>query len=469
MRTRLCYFVLVIVPLLAYGPLLWQTYGTPEDFLRLAGEADAAQHGILHGALVDISFHTVSSIGEFALVRGLALLLSVLCAVALWEMFERGGWSAWDATAVALGVVLLPSAQLFVGWGPAWPAVLSALLSIAGFAAAESELEPAGPRRSVGMLGGVLLYFAAAMCFLPNAIMAIVPLAALTFVRPLRFADQLGKWFASHTGLMIAGIAAAWAVDRWMVADAGLVDRTTLAERLISLFTFSVPASWSAFLVGADGTMRIVGAVVALAVLAVLVLGARQQVKEDGRVQTVWLLAVLGPSALFALMVVFSPHWQPGYLTIWPLAGVVVVALAAVVRGVGDRPGKKPFWHYAAFAGLVTVALLAASAQAHRYLAQPLREEWVVMRAAVMRANFPADARVVLVTGVETSTGADARFDTTVHGNGAAAKAMFNAALRDRFPSGLPKDQRVAVETAAQAPMEPGANTLIFDLRQPTR
>lgn len=469
MRTRLCYLALVLVPLLAYGALLGQTYGTADDFLRLAGAGDGAQQGILHSALVDISFHFVSGISAFVLLRGLALLLVVLCAVALWQLFERGGWSAWDALAAALAVVMLPSVQLLVGWGTAWPAVLAGLLSIAGFAAAESELEPAGPRRVVGMLGGVLLYFAAAMCFLPNAILALVPLTALTLARPLRFADQLGRWFSSHVGLMVGGIVAAWAVDRWMMSDVGLADRTTLAERLISLFTFSVPASWSAFVVGESTTLRIVCAVLALTVLTAIVLAARQQVKEDARVQTVWLLALLGPSALFALIVVLSPHWQPGYRTIWPLAGVVVVGLAAAVRGVGDRPGKKPFWHYAAFGGLVVVATLAAGAQAHRYLAQPLREEWTSMRAAVMRANFPAEARVVLVTGVESPASAEPRFLTTVHGNSTAAVAMFHAALNDRFPSGLPKGHRVAVETAAQAPMEPGAATLIFDLRQPVR
>ena len=469
MRTRLCYLALVLVPLVAYGPLLWQSYGTPEDFLRLAGETDGVQHGILHSALVDISFHFVNDVAAFAWLRALALLLVVLCGVALWQLFERGGWSAWDAAAAALGVVLLPSAQLFVGWGPTWPAVLAGLLSVAGFAAAESELEPAGPRRFVGMLGGAMLYFAAAMCFLPNAVLALVPLAALTFARPLRFADQLGKWFASHVGLMLLGIGAAWAIDRWMMSDVGLADRTSLAERLVSLFTFSVPSSWATFLVGEQSAMRVVCAVIALAVLTMIVLSARQQTKDDPRVQTAWLLAVLGPSVLFALIVVLSPHWQPGYRTIWPLAGVVVVALAAAVRGVGDRPGKKPFWHFAAFGGLGVVAALAAGAQAHRYFAEPLRDEWSTMRAAVMRANFTGDTRVVLVTGSETRASVDALFVTSAHRDGEAAKAMFRAALRDRFPSGLPRNQRVDVEAAAQAPVEPGANTLIFDLRQPVR
>jgi hypothetical protein len=127
MRARLCYLALVLLPLVAYWPTLATEYATPEDFVRLQLGAAApltAQHGILHGALVEMSFQPVDSVAQLVLVRGLALVLVMLTGIALWQMLERGGWSEFDAGFVAGGLVLLPAAQLIVAWGAAWPAAM---------------------------------------------------------------------------------------------------------------------------------------------------------------------------------------------------------------------------------------------------------------------------------------------------------------------------------------------------------
>lgn len=465
MRTRLCYLALVLVPLLAYGPLLLQGYGTPEDYLRLADGIDGTQSGILHGALAELAFFAVKGVAELAWVRGLAVLFVILAGVALWQSLERGGWGELDALAVALGTVLLPSAQLAAGWASAWPAVLAALLSLAGFAAAESELEAGGTRRSVGLLGGVLLYFAAAMCFLPNAIMALVPLAALTFSRPLRLAGELGKWFRLHALLMLLGVFSAWLVERWMMTDAGIADRTGLAERLVSLFSVAVPSSWALFLVGETGAWRVAGAVLALGVLAGVIYAARRQVTADERVQAAWLLALLGSLAIFSLVVVLAPHWHAGYRTIWPLAGVAVVAVAAAVRGVGDRPGKKPVWHYAALGGLIAAGGFAAATQPLNHLAAPLADEWAALRGAVLRANFVGKSEVTLVVtpAAERAAVAEPHFHVRIADHAPAAQTMFALALRERFPSGRPGGQDLPVRTVIARP-EGTAERLVFDL-----
>lgn len=180
MRQRLCYLALLLVPLILHGPLVVAEYGTPADFVQLGagnGGADGQVTGILSNALVDISYHWVGGVQAISLVRGLGLLLVVFCGLALWQILERGGWSEIDALALTLGVVALPSVSVLVGWSTAWPALLAALLSLAGFAAAESELEMGGTQRAVGLIGGGLLYLAAAMCDFPNAFFGLVPFA----------------------------------------------------------------------------------------------------------------------------------------------------------------------------------------------------------------------------------------------------------------------------------------------------
>lgn len=250
-----------------------------------------------------------------------------------------------------------------------------------------------------------------------------------------------------------------------MMTDAGIADRTGLAERLVSLFSVAVPSSWALFLVGETGAWRVAGAVLALGVLAGVIYAARRQVTADERVQAAWLLALLGSLAIFSLVVVLAPHWHAGYRTIWPLAGVAVVAVAAAVRGVGDRPGRKPVWHYAALGGLIAAGGFAAATQPLNHLAAPLADEWAALRGAVLRANFVGKGEVTLVVtpAAERAAVAEPHFHVRIADHAPAAQAMFALALRERFPSGRPGGQDLPVRTVIARP-EGTAERLVFDL-----
>lgn len=471
MRTRLCYLALLILPLLAYWPVLTHEFGSPEDFLRLNAPdllaADGAQKGILHGALQDLAFHSIDSVPLLGVLRGLSLLLVVLCGVALWQVTERAGWSEIDATALAVSVMLLPAAQLFAAWAAAWPAVLAALLSLAAFAATESELEIGGTRRAIGMLGGALLYFGAAMCYFPNATMGLVPLAALTFARPLRLSHDLNKWFATHTLVMVAGLIASAVVERLLMEGAGVIDRTQIVDRMMTLFAFALPAGWGAFLVGEHGAGRILATSVGVIVLVGLIFIARRDIRAEPRTAPRWRLALGATTVLFSLVAAVAPNWQGGYRSLWPLGGIVVVGLVSALRGVGEQPAKKPFWHFAALGGLVVVGVLAASAQVFSLVVSPLHREWAALKGAVLRAKIEGDVKVRLQLPADTVVSADipeARFDARVAQSPEAAVQMFNAAVDDRFSAGLPKGTRVHVDVVGAT--APATDALVFELKK---
>lgn len=471
MRTRLCYLALLVLPLLAYWPVFTHEFGSPEDFLRLSAPevlaADGAQKGILHGALQDLAFHSVDSVPMLAALRGLSLLLVLLCGVALWQVCERGGWSEIDATALAAGVMLLPAAQLYVAWAAAWPAVLAALLSLAAFAATESELEVGGQRRFVGLLGGALLYFGAAMCYFPNATMGLVPLAALTLARPLRLARELKAWFLTHLAVMAAGLIASGALERWLMDGAGIVDRTEIVGRLQSLFAFALPAGWGVFIVGEHGSARVLAAVIGAIAMVGLIATARREIRAEPLARMGWLLALGVAMALFGAVAVFSPNWHGGYRSLWPLGGIVVVGLVAAVRGSGEQVGKKPVWHFAALGGLVAVGVLSAGAQVSSLLVSPLAQEWESLNGAVRRAKIEGDVKVQLHLppgDVVSNCIPEARFGARVAQTPAAAVRMFNAALDDRFSGGLPKGTKVHVDVFTSG--APGAGTVTFELRK---
>ncbi|WP_415907597.1 hypothetical protein [Oleiharenicola sp. Vm1] len=471
MRTRLCYLALLILPVLAYWPVFTHEFGSPEDFLRLNAPevlaADGAQKGILHGALQDLAFHSVSSVPLLAALRGLSLLLVVLCGVAIWQVTERAGWSEIDAAALAVAVMMLPAPQLYLAWAAAWPAALAALLSLAAFAATESELEVGGTRRLIGLLGGALLYFGAAMCYFPNATMGLVPLAALALARPLRVAHDLKKWFAIHLGVMAAGLIASGVLERLLMQGAGVVDRTQILGRLESLVTFALPAGWAVFVVGEHGSARTLAAVIGGILILALIAVARRDARLEPRAAAPWGLALGVTTAVFGVVAVFAPNWHGGYRSLWPLGGIVVVGLVCAVRGVGEQPAKKSLWHYAALGGLVAVGVLAAGAQVLSLLVSPLEREWEALNGAVVRAKIVGEVKVQLRLPPDGTTDAgipEARFDARVAQSSAAAVQMFNAALDDRFAAGLPKGTKVHVDVLTGA--APAPDALVFELKK---
>lgn len=462
MRTRICYVLLLVLPLLVHWPVLVTDYGTPEDFLRFnlaetdGANLELAHKGVLHDAFLEISYTPVEEVAGLRGLRLLAVGLLMLVGLAVWQLLERGGWHEIGAAAAAVGLTLLPAAQLHAGWGSAWPALLAALLSVAGFAAVESEWETGGQRRKVGVLGGGLLYFAAGMTYLPDALMALVPMAGIALLRPARIPLGFSRWCALHSGVLAAGVLAAWALHRWMLADAGVADRGTVFLRLEGLILTSLPGAWTLFVATATGpTMKLLAAVVALAVLGTLVAAARRQARDEPEAAARWWLVVavaLGFTVATALLAI---NWQPGYRSSWPLSGVVLVAVVAALRVLIKTSERRPWKLYGAFAALVGLGAVIAGGQVRRVMVGPLAAEWTEMQLAVAKLALAGRTTVYLqlAEGADTEM-PEPQFGGRVRAHAEAARRMFGAALQERFPVGLPKGESIVLQAGTAAPAD---------------
>lgn len=477
MRDRLCYLALVLLPLIVYSSALLHEFGTPGDFLHLETPghprvvADHAGEGILNGALLEISYGFVGQAGDLRYVRALCLLLLIFCGVALWQTLERAGWSEYDAAAAALGVMFLPAAQLAATWATLWPGVLSALLSLAGFAAVESELEQGGGRRFIAMLGGVLLYLSAALCYFPGVVMALVPLAAAALTRLPRMWPGTRKWFARHAGLLVAGVLVAWFIERAMREGAGLSDGSSLAQRLIDLVTLALPLALSPFLAATSLPTRVLCTVLALASAAALVFVIRRRAAIDARHGQIWRLTLGGTVLIFSLVLLLTPSWRFSYRSVWPLAGVVLIALLSGLRAMSEREGGRPFWHHGAMAGVAVAGALVAFGQVHRDMVVPLAAEWHGLGNAVLRANFSGESRVQVVVGsaaLRAGAAPNAAFERRLADHAGAARQAVAAAVHSRYSAGLPKSVKLQFE-ALPAGATPAPGALVFDLTKPAR
>lgn len=124
-----------------------------------------------------------------------------------------------------------------------------------------------------------------------------------------------------------------------------------------------------------------------------------------------------------------------------------MVAALALVRGLTERPGQRPFWHYAAMAGIVALGVVAASGQVYALVVRPLAAEWHALEQTALRVKStgPTAVRLALVRGDDVAS-RGASFGAEIGSDGATAKAAFAAALRDRFPSEMPKSASVDVQ-----------------------
>jgi hypothetical protein len=316
------------------------------------------------------------------------------------------------------------------------------------------------------MAGGLLLYLAAALCFFPALAMGLVPLTGVALARPARLWPDTRKWFLTHIGLFLAAVVVASSVEYLMFRGAGLADTTPIHLRVLGLLTHALPLGLTPFLATPTLVWHLVAAVVALGVVVALGQAARWQERTEPRLGAVWRLVLPVVGACFCLVAVLAPSWRPGPATLWPAAGLSTVALLAALRAWTERPGGRPLWHHLAFGGAAGVGAVLAFGQVPSLVTVPFGEDWQDLRTTVLRANLPAQA-VVQVRIPASAAPADApvfaEFGGAVAAHEGAVRNFVHAALRERFPSGLPKGQSYRVEILrGDAPSAPGATVLVL-------
>lgn len=483
-RTRICFYILLLAPLLVYYQTIFHEYGFRDDYshLREAQEEPGtlvkftASHGRpLYGALLETSFGEAADVTNLPWLRLGSVLLLTLLGLALWRQLHQSGWTEIQAAAIGLGVTLLPAAQVTASWAACWPQVLALLLSLAGFTAIEAELERGGMKRAVALLGGCMIYLLAGLIYQSNALFAVVPIAAILLVRAGREPLTDLRWAAVHLVTLIIGVAGSYLLVQWLFSSGIFQESARMqleGNPLTKLGWFlwqPLPNALGLYALRdglAGGAIVFWGAVIVTTGL----IGYGVKSATDPLLRKKWLLCLVALPVLAHVVSLFAAERSVGYRTLFPLSGLMLVLLVFALRSVVVIR-KVRWWKHYTLIGLIAAAVaLVANRQAFSLLAVPQGSEWEMVLSPVMRTTFNADTKVHIITPapVDRSTGPSlgSEFGSRSSTTEQVVQEMFRSALRERFGSRLPKSISYTLTVGPEAPAAE-AYDLVIDLRNP--
>ena len=157
-----------------------------------------------------------------------------------------------------------------------------------------------------------------------------------------------------------------------------------------------------------------------------------------------------------------------GYRTLLPLSGLFLVLFVFGLRAVIARLSVAAYRRGGIARGAHRRRRLLARHNALHLIAEPQGHEWQLMQAAANRVRLSRDTRVYIIRPTIDyrstervyadefgSLSADAQW---------AAVEMFRAAMRQRFPGGLPEGTEYTVTTSFSPPIT--SYDLVLDLRE---
>lgn len=485
-RTRICLYVLLLAPLAVYWQTVFHEYGFRDDYSHLRESREepgklvkfTASHGRpLYGALLETTFNVTEEVTHLPLLRLTTVLLLTLLGVALWRQLYQSGWTEVEAAAIGLGVILLPAAQVTVGWAVTWPHILTLLLAVAGFSAIETELERGGLKRFVALLGGCLIYALAGLIYQSNALFAVVPIAAILLVRSGREPMPDGKWLVYHLTALIVGLALSYFLVQGLFSNGVFRESARMQlehnpfTKLAWFFAYPLPNALSLYALRDDfHTGEVFFWLSAIGVVAIIVAGVRVSLKEPNeqlKRKWIWCLAIL-PILAHAVSLAAGER-SIAYRTIFALSGLVVVLVVYSLRALATKASTKPLLRYAGL-GLIAAGLaLLANRNAYLLIAEPQGNEWEIVKGALQRANFTKPTRIYVITpSVDDRSTERVYFDefgSLSSDSDWTPKEMVKDALHDRFPEKLPKGGSYTLVTSREVP-EAGAYDVLIDLRK---
>lgn len=482
-RTRICFYVLLLAPLLVYFQSIFHEYGFRDDYshLREAREEPGklvrftASHGRpLYGALLETSFAKIGDVDNLPWLRLTTVVLLTVLGLALWRQLYQSGWTEIQAAAIGLGVVLLPAAQLVASWAVCWPHVLALLLSVAGFSAIETELERGGMKRVVALFGGCMIYLLAGLLYQSNAVFAVVPIAAVLLVRAGREPLTDLRWAAAHLGALFAGLVGSYLVVQ-LLFNNGIFQPSARMQiegdylgKIGWFFWQPLPNALGLYALR-DSFDQANPVFWGVSLATLLVIGYAVKTEADPGVRKKWLLCLIALPPLAHVASLAAAERAIGYRTLFALSGLVLVFLMFALRSLLASGRRKPWMHYTALAVILSGAALAANRNAFTLMAEPQGYEWELMRTPVMRTTFKAGTKVYIITPTladrsTTRSFAD-EFGSLSSESDWAPKEMFKAAMHWRFGDKLPRGVGYTVNLGRQAPAD-GEYDLVIDMRK---
>src|SRR5688572_20475668 len=174
MRTWLCIAALLILPLIVYWPTVTHEYGFRDDYAHLREVRErpgwlttltTSNGRPIYGAVLEASLRDVHDVPGLTMLRLAATLLIGAAGLLLWRQLRSSGWSETEAATLAAAAMLLPGAQIVVGWAIAWPIALGLVVALGGFTLVEGGLQRKGLARIACVAAGVLCYLLAGLTY----------------------------------------------------------------------------------------------------------------------------------------------------------------------------------------------------------------------------------------------------------------------------------------------------------------
>lgn len=484
MRALIFAAVLALLPAAVYWQTATHEYGFRDDYAHLRESHEepsklvrltASNGRPVYGAVLVQSLRGVDEVTDLKRLRFISVALLSCVALVLWAFLRRHGWGELEAAAVGAGVAMLPGAQVVVGWAIAWPIALGLLAAVAGFWLVEGHLSMRGSRRIAGILAGAGLYFIAGLTYQTSALFAIVPLAAVLLVREDERRFGHARWIVTHLGILFASLVAGLLVMDVIFSE-GLVPEAARMRiephpwlKLLWFVRNPLPNALGLFelrdrFATTPWFWIVTGTFAAIMTLGLLYGG-------NGRLQKLRWLTCLFVLPFVAHSVSLAASSQAiGYRTLLPLSGLFLVLLVFAMRAVVRAGVVRPAAQSAALGALVFSAAVLAHHNSYTLIAEPQSREWQLFHSAAANLRLAPDTDVYIIRPTiddrSTEQVYDDEFGSLSSDADWAAKEMFKAALREKFPATVANGKSYRLETGWLPPTQPGNYDLVLDVRR---
>ena len=483
MRKWLGVAALLILPLVVYWPTITHEYGFRDDYSNLREVRErpgwlmtltSSSGRPVYGAVLEASLYTIHQVAELTKLRALAALLVGIVGVLLWWQLKRSGWSDMQAAAMGAAVSLLPGAQIVVGWAIAWPIALALIAALLGFQLVERGMHNMGRLGAADVAAGAALYFIAGLTYQTSALFAIVPFAAALLLREETSARNDARWIFVHIGTLFAALFAGFLVMNVFFSEGVVPEMARMRiepHPFIKLLWFlrnPLPNSLGLFALR-DAIATPLWFWIVVAVVAVIIVLGFFYCAKTAQQRLRWLfVALLLPFVAHSVSLAASSQ-AIGYRTLLPLAGLFLVLAMFGLRSVVGRFRVPRVAEACALAAVIVAGAVLAQQNALTLIAEPQGNEWRLIESAANRLQLKTEARVYLIRPSVQYRSTE-RIYADEHGSLTsdadwAAKEMFKAAMRERFPDGLPAGTDYLLTTGF-GPPPPVGYDLVVDLRE---